>query len=69
MLLNHVAYYGVPSSWNCLYITSLHKKGSVLLPDNYRGIAVMSVMAKLYATLLKQRVEEACSKRALRAPM
>ena len=38
--------------WNTNIITPLHKKGSKDDPDNYRAIAVSSVIGKLLSTLL-----------------
>ena len=36
---------------------SLHKKGDKLDPRNYRGISIMSVLPKLYATIIRARLE------------
>lgn len=48
---------GPPAAWNHLTITSLHKKGDKLDPRNYRGISIMSVLPKLYATIIRARLE------------
>ena len=52
MLFNHLARMGLPDCWNTLHITSLHKKGDLQNVNNYRGLAVSIVMAKLYASAL-----------------
>ena len=56
-LFNSVLQQGPPPSWNCLSVTSLHKKGDKLDPNNYRGILVMAVLPKLFATILNTRLE------------
>lgn len=40
---------GLPASWNELLIVSVHKKGALDNPNNFRGIALMPVLAKMYA--------------------
>ena len=42
--------------WNANIITPLHKKGSKDDPDNYRAIAVSSVIGKLFSTILLDRL-------------
>ena len=42
--------------WNKIVITPLHKKGNKSDPDNYRAIAVSSVMGKLFSTILLERL-------------
>ena len=42
--------------WNISVITPLHKKGSKDDPDNYRAIAVSSVIGKLFSTILLNRL-------------
>ncbi len=49
---NCVVRKGMPADFNTLAITSLHKKGSVSDPNNFRGLSVMHVFSKLYATCL-----------------
>ena len=44
--------------WNANIITPLHKKGSKDDPDNYRAIAVSSVLGKLFSTILLNRLIE-----------
>ena len=42
--------------WNANVITPLHKKGNKDDPDNYRAIAVSSVLGKLFSTILLDRL-------------
>ena len=56
-LLNLCAEAGtLPVSWAMSAVTPIHKGGNELDPNNYRGIAVGTAIAKLYATLLNQRL-------------
>ena len=48
--------------WNSNIITPLHKKGSKDNPDNYRAVAVSSVIGKLFSTILLNRLIEFRSK-------
>ncbi len=42
--------------WNDSIISPLHKKGSRSDPDNYRAVAVSSVIGKLFSTILLERL-------------
>ena len=42
--------------WNESIITPLHKKGIKSDPDNYRAVAVSSVLGKLFSTILLERL-------------
>ena len=44
--------------WNESIITPLHKKGDKSNPDNYRAIAVSSVMGKIFSTILLERLHK-----------
>ena len=44
--------------WNCSIISPLHKKGNKSDPDNYRAVAVSSVIGKLFSTILLERLLE-----------
>jgi hypothetical protein len=57
----------MPKDWNVLSITSLHKKGSTTDPNNFRGLSVMHVFAKLYATCLNAKLTEVSNEKKLRA--
>ena len=46
--------------WNCSIITPLHKKANKADPDNYRAVAVSSVIGKLFPTILLERLIKYC---------
>ena len=45
-----------PREWARSIIVPLHKKGSQLLPNNYRGIALLSHVGKLLTRILNKRL-------------
>jgi len=56
-LFNACAQVGsLPPAWALCAITPIPKSGAKTEPDNYRGIAVGTVLAKMYATLLNFRL-------------
>ncbi|KAI7835253.1 hypothetical protein COHA_010845, partial [Chlorella ohadii] len=56
-----------PPDWALGAITSIHKKGDVTDPNNYRGITVGHVLAKLYAIVVNARLTSWLETRGLRA--
>ena len=65
-MFNHVLASGhYPTSWLLGLITPIHKKGSVLETDNYRGITVTSSLGKVFCTAMNTRLEEYSTKHAL----
>jgi hypothetical protein len=56
-----------PYAWALGAITSIHKKGDVTDPNNYRGITVGHVLAKLYAIVINSRLASWLEARGLRA--
>ena len=46
----------ISEDWLLSLITAIHKKGPKEDPDNYRGISLMSCMAKLFLTILNNRL-------------
>ena len=66
-MFNCVVKGGTPASWNTLSIMSLYKKGSKLDPNNYRGLSVMHVFAKLYSVCVNEKLTAVSNERALRA--
>ena len=52
-LLQTTAY---PTAWSVARLTILFKKGNRSLCDNYRGIAVMDSLAKVYDAILNKRL-------------
>jgi hypothetical protein len=58
-LFNQVLSGGsYPQSWAIGYIKPLYKKENPLLPTNYRGITITSVLGKLFNTIINNRVQE-----------
>ena len=57
----------LPPDWALCRITPIHKGGDAMVAGNYRGIAVSTVLAKLYATLLTVRLSEWSERHRLRA--
>ena len=47
-----------PREWSKSIIVPIHKKGDVNQPDNYRGIALTSVISKVYTNILNKRLSE-----------
>ena len=66
-LFTTVFDHGPLAAWSYLTVTSLHKKGDKLDPVNYRGISVMSVLPKLFATILNARLEAEAATKQLQA--
>ena len=57
-VLNMVWNEGMaPSDWRNAVIVPVYKKGSRLDCTNYRGISFMSVVGKVFARILNERVK------------
>ena len=67
-LFNHVRVAGTPPSWNKVLLQSLYKKGDRQVASNYRGLAVMGALPKLYATIMTARLDGELDARGSRAP-
>lgn len=48
----------VPEEWKCGLVTPLYKKGEKEKAKNYRGITLMDTAYKIYAEILRNRLEE-----------
>lgn len=46
-----------PQSWSMGYIVPIHKKGDKNVPNNYRGVTLLSNFGKLFTSVLTNRVE------------
>lgn len=46
----------VPKCWARIWMTMLHKKGDKSDPSNYRGIALVNIVTKIFTTILKNRL-------------
>jgi hypothetical protein len=58
---------GFPAAANLARLVPLHKKGDPADPANYRGITIISLWAKLYASLWNRRLSSALETANLRA--
>ena len=58
---------GFPTSLSSSSLAPLHKKGDTFDPTNYRGIAIIPLLAKLYASVLESRLSYALEASGLRA--
>ena len=47
-----------PQQWSEGFIIPIHEKGDKSLPNNYRGITLMSSLGKLFTSILTCRVEK-----------
>ena len=47
-----------PSSWAEGYIVPVHKKENVNNVNNYRGIALLSVLGKLFTQIINNRLTD-----------
>eukprot|EP00745_Piridium_sociabile_P004303 TRINITY_DN1254_c0_g1_i4.p1 TRINITY_DN1254_c0_g1~~TRINITY_DN1254_c0_g1_i4.p1 ORF type:complete len:981 (+),score=112.61 TRINITY_DN1254_c0_g1_i4:2532-5474(+) len=57
VLFNKLFDEGIfPLDWAKSIIIPLHKKGDINNPDNYRGVALTSVLGKVYTNILKRRL-------------
>ena len=67
-LFNSFAIVGcLPPSWAMSAITLILKSGDIDVPGNYRGIAVGTVMSKLFAKLINSRLTHWAESNGIRA--
>ena len=59
---------GHPRAWGLNYLKTLLKKGSATDPDNFRGIAIGSCIAKLFSLVLLGRLEKYIEENKLISP-
>ena len=52
---NYIFSKGYPSQWEGAKVFTIYKKGEPMDPGNYRGITIMSALAKLYDMVLNKR--------------
>ena len=58
-LFNEILDGGMfPREWSKSIIVPIHQKGDVNQPDNYCGIALTSVISKVYTHILNKRLSE-----------
>ena len=59
VLLNAIYCHSkYPSQWTTNYLKVIYKKGETEDPNNYRGLAIGSCIAKLYSSILLGRLEK-----------
>ena len=57
VLFNKLIETGVyPDEWCSAIILPIHKKGDVNIPDNYRGISLLSCVSKVFRKILNNRL-------------
>ena len=47
-----------PEVWSCGIIVPIHKKGDTKCTGNYRGITLLPVLAKLFTSIMANRLQE-----------
>ena len=58
VLFNHIFEKGIfPNDWAKSIIVLILKKGDINSPDNYRGIALTSLISKIYTYILNKRLK------------
>ena len=45
-----------PDLWTQAIIAPIHKKGDTDVPDNYRGVSLLSILVKCYTAILNKRL-------------
>ena len=58
-----------PTEWKSAYITPVHKGGSPDDPNNYRGISILSCIAKLFNTILTRRLDNFLEQKNIISPL
>ena len=55
----------VPEDWRRAVIVPVHKKGSKVKCENYRGISLLSIPSKAYARILDERIRSVTESKVL----
>ncbi|XP_077862562.1 uncharacterized protein LOC144344539, partial [Saccoglossus kowalevskii] len=56
-MYNHILETGIyPQSWNTNVITPVHKTGDKMDVNNYRGISVSNIIAKIFSSIINKRI-------------
>ena len=66
-LFNRFFTEGFPTDLSNAFICPIHKKGDPSDPGNYRGIAIITILSKLYASCLESRLSSVLEQNDLRA--
>ena len=67
VLFNKMFHHGFPALLSDAHLVPLLKKGDPTDANNYRGIAIIPLLAKLYATVLNRRLTDALENAGVRA--
>ena len=57
----------VPEDWRRAVIVPVHKKGSKVKCENYRGISLLSIPSKVYVRILDERTRSVTESKVLEA--
>lgn len=57
-VVNALLRNGVPTAWNQMGLTFIHKKDDPKCPDNYRGIASIKAIVKIATIVVTKRVQK-----------
>ena len=69
LLFNKIFATGCPiPSWYIAIITPIFKKGSPNDPENYRGISLLSCLAKFFYTVINNRLTTYCNVKNILSP-
>ena len=66
LMFNKVLDEGIcPTDWELCTVVPIFKKGDQHDPNNYRGIALINTLQKLFAKILARRLQTACNTKGL----
>ena len=54
-----------PEDWKKGMIFPIHKEGDKRKAGNYRGISLLSIVGKIYAAVLQERLSKWCEKNGI----
>ena len=60
--------YVYPSKWGVNFLKPIYKKDNNTVPDNYRGLAIGSTIAKLFRFILLNRINKYIEERNIISP-
>ena len=61
IIINKVFNEGdIPDKWGEIITVPIYKKNDVNLPSNYRPVALLNTITKLFTTILNNRQQEWC---------
>ena len=60
-----IKFPSVIKKWQISVMSTIHKKGSKINPDNYRGISLLSCFAKYFLSFMNQRLMKFVTERGI----